>query len=74
MVKTGDYLIQYYSRIGTKIKALTETAESLEDAKEIGEETIIIEEVRSPINPPVSITIDRRVYNSLDRRLNKWGH
>ena len=66
VLNTGEYLIKYYTRVGSKIPELTETALSIMAAKEMAEETIIIEEALNSGHNPVSFTVDRRVYNSLD--------
>ena len=68
MTKTGDYIIQYYSDIGSKIKNLTETSDSLTDSINMAEETIIVEEAIGKEVIPKSFTVDRRVFNSLDAR------
>jgi len=68
MTKTGNYIIQYYSDIGSKIKNLTETSNSLTDSIDMAEETIIVEEAMSKGVIPRSFTVDRRVFNSLDER------
>jgi len=69
MIKTGDYITYFYNKKGGKIKDLTEvTTQGLEDAKEMGEETIIIEEAVGSVIQPVSFSIDRRIYNSTDEK------
>ena len=60
MVKTGDYLILYYNRLGTKLRGFKDYAETLTDAKEMAEETLLLEK------DVCSYTVDRRLYNSMD--------
>jgi len=69
MIESGEHLIQFYTKKGAKIKDLTEvTSQGLIDAKEIAEETIIIEKALESEMQPASFTIDRRIFNSLDNQ------
>jgi len=64
MISTGDYIIQYYTAKGSKLKELKEShSGGLMEAKEMGEETI----ESQGANPMVhSFSVDLRVFNSLD--------
>jgi len=66
MIKTGVYIIQFYSRVGTKMKDLVEYSDSLMDAVEAGDDVLILEESNEDCRA-TSYTIDRRTYNSLDK-------
>ena len=73
MIEQGDYVTYFYTNKGAKIKDLTEvTTLGLEDAKEMGEETIIIEHTLDHEPKPETFTIDRRIYNSADEGKSKW--
>jgi len=64
MIDTGNYLIQYYNKKGTKLKSLTEEAFTLMGAREVAEEAK--ESTNETWADVVSYTIDRRLANSLD--------
>ena len=61
MAETGEYIIEYYSEKGKKLKDHTEIAKSFIDAKEAGSDIeFVIDEVDS-------FTIDLRMFNSKDK-------
>lgn len=66
MIKAGQYIIQYYNRVGTKIKDLTGPSDTYTNSKEMGEETIALAEEGEDVKP-TSFTVDRRLYNSMDK-------
>ena len=66
MTETGEYIIQYYSRKGTKLKDLTETAECLLYAEDLAKETLHMDSLAK------SYTIDLRLQNSMDSP-KTWG-
>lgn len=66
MLETGEYLIQFYNRVGARIKDISEVETTLTGAREAGEDTIILEEIYKD-SRAVSFTVDRRIFNSLDK-------
>lgn len=72
MVNTGDHIIHFYTEKGEKIKNLTEVCNGgLLESKELAKDVIEIERTLDKPIQPVSITIDRRIYNSKDEDF-KW--
>lgn len=76
MLSTGDYKLQYYNKYGTYLKAIKQTGTAYtytvaaadaflkESAKKFKKKGGDAKQV------PVSYTIDRRIFNSLDRTEN----
>jgi len=68
-IKTGDYIITYYNKYGAALKDLTDTAKSLEQAKDMGERRQFDVADISQTDThhlPVAFTVDRRIHNSED--------
>lgn len=65
-MRTGDYKINYYNRYGKRLKDFDDYAESIQDAKR--KAFLLIEScnINDEHSSPVSYSIDRRVFNSLD--------
>lgn len=66
-VKPGDYIITYYNKYGAVLKDLTDTAKTLEQAKDMGERRQFSADDISQTEThhlPVAFTIDRRIYNA----------
>ena len=61
MIETGNYIIQYYTEKGQKLKDITELATSYMDAKAAGSD---IKFAREEVD---SFTIDLRMFNSKDK-------
>ena len=68
MIESGEYLVQFYSRKGTKIRELTEKVTSLTEARALGEDILILEHHLEKVPLAVSFTVDRRVHNSIDKQ------
>ncbi len=60
-IETGDYKVFFYDKYGRKMKGFEGGATTNVAAKQLGVETIDFDE------EAVSFTIDRRVFNSLDK-------
>ena len=71
VAKTGEYIITFYTKIGSKIKTLSGTAESLTDAISLGEDNLILDDAFNNGHNPETFSVDRRVYNSADPH-KKW--
>jgi peroxiredoxin len=65
-METGSYVVYFFNRYGTKLKDLTEFADSVMAAKELGQEILTTSNEIVKLHKPVSFAIDRRIYNSLD--------
>jgi cytochrome c oxidase assembly protein Cox11 len=66
-IKPGEYLILFYNKYGAVLKDLTETAKTLEHAKDIGERRQFnVDDISQDETHhlPVAFTVDRRIYNS----------
>lgn len=69
MINTGDYVIQFYNRVGARLKDREDKRDSLSSAKKQG--TYITTLAASSKSTeasyrPTSFTIDRRIFNSSD--------
>lgn len=66
-VNTGDYIVTYYNKYGAVLKDLTDTAKTLEQAKDMGERRQFnVEDISQTETHhlPVAFTVDRRIYTS----------
>lgn len=71
-IKTGEYLILFYNKYGAVLKDLSETAKTMEQAKDIGERRQFnVDDISQDETHhlPVEFSVDRRIYNSGD---SKW--
>jgi hypothetical protein len=69
--KTGDYIITFYNKYGAILKDLSETAKTLEQAKDMGERRQFnVDDISQDETHhlPVAFSVDRRIYNSGDAK------
>lgn len=70
-LKTGDYIIHYFNRYGSRLKDLEQAAASLGQAQDMGNARLFDPESIKDRDEnhylPVSFVVDRRVFNSLDK-------
>lgn len=70
MIKTGDYIVQYYNRYGGRLRDLSTTAESLMASEQMGKDRCVTPQdgwtIAENHSQPVSFTVDRRILNSLE--------
>lgn len=67
MVKTGEYLVQFYNKAGTKLRDKTEIACCVTEARDIGDDIVFGDTVLEPVDPVKSFTVYLAVFNSLDK-------
>ena len=73
MPKTGQYRINYYNKYGSLLKGRKHTGENLHETKEKAELFLAKRAKKYKKHGgdvslvPVSYTVDRRVFNSLDK-------
>lgn len=67
-IATGDYKISYYDGYGARLKSVKDKAGSLESARDIGDAHIRDNHKPGDLSSVASYTIDRRIYNSLDKK------
>lgn len=71
MIEVGEHFITVYNMAGTKIKYRTLTAISYTRAKVLGYRVVKwVDTHAHKKHKPVSFTIDRRLFNSLDQHDN----
>lgn len=62
---TGDYIITMYDGYGAKLRDLTAIASNVTAAVAVGEAKVVDD---GDIATAKSFTVDRRIYNSLDKK------
>lgn len=66
-IKPGDYIVTFYNKYGAVLKDLTDTAKTLEQAKDMGErKQWHVDDISQTETHhlPVAFTVDRRIYTS----------
>jgi len=68
-LKTGDYIIHYYNRYGSRLKDLEQSATCLAMAQDLAAHRIDSAngDFHGEHYLPVSFVVDRRIFNSLDK-------
>ena len=65
-IENGEYCIKFYNKKGGRLKDYTDYSYGILASIDIGNVTI-----DDSSNNCISFTVDRRIYNSLDKR-TKW--
>ena len=70
MTKTGDFVIKYYNHYGSALKSLATNSVNMTISHEIAKAFILCDANKNNEDDhavAASYTVDRRVYNSLDK-------
>lgn len=76
MLKTGDYRLIYYNKYGSYLKHIKQTGTTFTGSVRAGDKFLKKSQKKHKKNGgdirlvPVSFTVDRRIFNSLDRTEN----
>lgn len=66
ILKTGDYLLRFYTKAGSHLKGCDCTAKSFQEARQAAEDDMELDRFKPNPDGISSYTIDRRIFNSLE--------